>query len=70
MGMIRPGPLSAEQRVSLERLVRQADHRFRDKMSGGGSGKVSRWAYRARIPRLGAACRRLSEQDGSERQAV
>jgi len=39
-------------------------------MRGGGSGKVSRWTYRASITRLGAACRRLLEQDGSKRQAV
>ncbi len=39
-------------------------------MSGDGSGPASRRAWPVRTLRLRPACRRLSEQDGSERRAA
>ena len=39
-------------------------------MSGDDFGPPSRRAWQVRTPRLRPACRRLSEQDGSERQAA
>src|SRR5437762_6241697 len=48
----------------------QGDRQWQDETSGDGSGQPSRPAWRVRLLRSEPVCRRLSERDGSGRQAA
>ena len=51
-------------------LARAVGRRWRDEMSSAGSGRRSRPAWQVRMLRSGSVCRKLSEHDGSGRQAA